>query len=395
LADVTVLDLGQIYNGPYATLLMALAGARVIKIEPPTGEHNRSGRSQVRGIGADLPFHIMNSNKLGVTLNLKSDQGVELFRTMARKADVVIENYRPGVMRRLGIDAESLRRDNPALVYASSTGYGQEGRYRDLAAMDLTVQAMAGVMASTGFPDNPPVKAGPAIGDFLAGIHLYAAVVTALYRRRHTGEGAVVDVAMIDSIYPSLMSNIAMRLGAGEDAPPRTGNRHGGQACAPYNVYATDSGYVAIIVTSERHWKAIAGLLDGDGITTDIELGSMPARVANIDLVDDLVTRWTSRRSTADAFAALRHLGVPAAPVRGLGEVIGDDYFRERGFLVDLDIPDVGTVPALHSPLRFAGEQRIPLVPTPTLGQHNETIYCDWLGLPRRRLRELHSDGVI
>ena len=191
LAGVTVIDFGQIYQGPYATLLMAKAGARVIKVEPPHGEPGRL-RAQV-GKGATLPLAMLNSNKSAITLNLKSERGRELLKEMVKKADVVLENFAPGVMDKLGVGYSVLREINPLLIYASGTGFGLSGPDKDSLAMDLTVQAASGVMSITGFPDGPPVKAGPAFIDFLSGIHLYAAVVTALFDRAMSGRGRPTD----------------------------------------------------------------------------------------------------------------------------------------------------------------------------------------------------------
>ena len=178
LSGITVLDLSHVYNGPYAAFLMALAGATVIKVEPLHGEHLRS-RGDLGG--ADLPFAMLNSNKLSVTLNLKSGRGRELLFEMIRRGDVLLENFAPGTMTRLGAGWEVVHEINPRIVYASGSGYGLSGPYRDYPAMDLTVQAMAGVMSITGYADRPPVKAGPAICDFFGGVHLYGAVMTALY----------------------------------------------------------------------------------------------------------------------------------------------------------------------------------------------------------------------
>ena len=186
LAGITVVDLCQIYNGPYATFLCAQAGADVIKVEPKGGEHLR--RRGVVG-GAALPFAMLNANKRSVSLDLKNPQGRDLLIEMVRRADVLVENFAPGVMERLGLGVEAMHKINPRLVYAQSSGYGQEGLYRDYPAMDLTVQAMSGIMDITGFPEREPVKAGPALCDFFAGVHLYGGIVTALLDRERTGRG--------------------------------------------------------------------------------------------------------------------------------------------------------------------------------------------------------------
>ena len=208
LKGVTVLDLGQIYNGPYAALLMAMSGARVIKVEAPGGENMR--RRAAVGGGAMLPFAMLNSNKEFVTVNFKSDAGCDLFRKMVRKSDVVIENFAPGVMDRLGLGPKLLMQENPRLVYAAGSGYGWSGPYRDYLAMDLTVQAMSGVMAATGFPDRPPVKAGAALCDFFGGTHLYGAALAALFEARQTGVGRFVEVAMLEAVFPSLISALGL-----------------------------------------------------------------------------------------------------------------------------------------------------------------------------------------
>jgi CoA:oxalate CoA-transferase len=209
LQGVTVLDLGQIYNGPYATFLMAMAGARVIKIEPREGE---SLRQRTLIGGAALPFAMLNSNKEAITLNLKTARGRALLIEMAKRADVVLENFVPGKLDKLGVGYEALRKHNPRIIYASGSGYGRTGPYREYPAMDITIQAMAGIMSVTGFPDDPPTKAGPAMCDFSGGIHLYGAVTTALYERERTGEGQLVEVAMFEAVYASLASSLG-RLG--------------------------------------------------------------------------------------------------------------------------------------------------------------------------------------
>ena len=216
LAGVTVVDLTQIYNGPYATYMMAMAGAQVIKVEPLGGEHLRR-RGAVGG--AALPFAMLNGNKRAVTLNLKTARGRALLIEMVRRADIVVENFAPGTMERLGLGWDVLSAANPRLIYGASSGYGRTVPNRDYPAMDLTVQAMSGIMSITGFPDRPPVKAGPAIADFSAGIHLYAAVMTALYEREKTGIGRLVEVSMQDAVYASLASNLGLLHARGAGVP--------------------------------------------------------------------------------------------------------------------------------------------------------------------------------
>ena len=213
LAGVRVIDFGQIYQGPYATLLMAKAGADVIKVEPPQGEPMRARAASARGAG--IPIAMLNSNKRGLTLNLKHEKGKALLKDLVREADVLLENFTPDVMRKLGVGWEVLHEINPRLIYASGSGYGLSGPDRDLMAMDLTIQATSGMMSVTGFPDGPPMKCGAAVVDFMSGIHLYAAVATALYERSVTGKGRLVEVAMQEAIFPSFASNLGMMYSSG------------------------------------------------------------------------------------------------------------------------------------------------------------------------------------
>jgi CoA:oxalate CoA-transferase len=251
------------------------------------------------------------------------------------------------------------------------------------------------VMASTGFVENPPVKAGSAVADFFGGIHLYGAIVTALYQRAVTGKGARLDVAMLDSVYPSLLSNLGALLGAASPPPPRTGNRHGGLAVSPYNVYPTKDGYLAIITVTEGHWEAILTAIGRPELIGDPRYATKTARVANMAGVDDLVGEWTSTLETAEVFRLLRDGGVPCAPVRELRDVVDDPHLRQRGLIQDHEVPGVGTLPLIHTPLYFSGQDRVPLKIAPQLGEHNDEIFGRWLGRSDDELSVLRAEGVI
>jgi CoA:oxalate CoA-transferase len=390
LQGVTVLDLGQIYNAPYATLLLALAGARVIKVEPRGGENLR-GRG--RG-GASAPFAMLNSNKQAVTLNLKHPEGKELLERMAARSDVVVENFRPGVMAALGLSPDRLRALNPRLVYAAGSGFGSTGPYRDYPAMDLTIQAMSGTMAVTGFPDREPVKAGPAVGDFAGGTHLYGAIVTALFERERTGRGSYVEVAMLDAVYPSLMSSLGLYFSGTGETPGRTANRHSGLAESPYNVFPAADGYLALICVTDAHWTALAGAMGRPDLAERADLASRAGRGAAMDEVDELVAAWSAGLGKDELAARLRAAGVPCAPVREIGEVVTDPHLRERGMLQEIDHPQYGPLTVPHSPLRV-GDYFAEIEPSPALGQHNDVIYGGWLGLSAAEIRDLAEREVI
>jgi crotonobetainyl-CoA:carnitine CoA-transferase CaiB-like acyl-CoA transferase len=337
LDGTVVIDLGQIYNGPYATLLLALAGATVIKVEPPAGDLLR--RRGERVPGALYPFVALNCNKLGVTLNLKTERGRDLLLGLARCADVLVENFRPGVMERLGVGPDVVRTAQPRLVYASASGYGQSGPYRDYPAMDITVQAMSGVMSITGWADRGPVKAGPAIADFFGGVHLYGAIVTALLERERTGEGQHVDVAMLEAVLPSLMSSLGLYFASDGHTPLRTGNRHNGLAEAPYNVYPAVDGELALICATDAHWRGLVEAIGNPELADDERFADMAARVRHIDAVDEVVAAFTRTRTRSELFEALRRHGVPCAPVQDLQEVMTDPHLRARGALHAVEHP--------------------------------------------------------
>jgi CoA:oxalate CoA-transferase len=392
LSGVTVIDLSHIYNGPYATFLMAMAGATVIKVEPFTGENLRS-RGDLGGVA--LPYAMLNSNKKPVTLNLKSEQGRQLFRELIERADILVENFAPGVMDRLGIGAADLHKVNPRLIYGSSSGYGKDGPYRDYPAMDLVMQAMCGVIDSTGFPDQPPVKSGAALCDFMAGIHLYAAITTALYEREKTGAGRVVEVSMQDATYASLASNLGMLHARGTQAPARTGNRHGGLGVAPYNVYKTRDGYVVLNAPGDHHFRAILDVMGRADLRDDPRLATRTARVQNVQLVDETIESWTVRHTKNEIAELMLAAKVPCAPVRQLSEVMVDRNMHARGSLQWVDHPELGRVVLMHSPLIFEGTPRRAIEPSLPLGASNEEIYGAWLGHSEEELAAMRAEGVI
>ena len=393
LAGVTVIDLSHIYNGPYATFLMALAGAKVIKVEPHGGEHLRH-RAALGG-GAALPFAMLNGNKQAVTMNLKTKRGKELLLDMVKRADVLVENFAPGATDRLGIGPADLRKINPRLVYASSSGYGRSGPYRDFPAMDLTVQAMSGAMSVTGFPDGPPTKCGPALADFFAGIHLYGGIMTALYDREKTGVGRMVEVSMQEAVYASLASNLGMYLGLGKKSPQRTGNRHGVMAEAPYNVYQTSDGWIAIICPSDRHWAGLIEAMRSPRLTSDPRFANLKLRVQNIDAIDEIVGGWTIKHSRQHIVDLLQKHRVPHSPVRDMQEVINDPHMHARGTLQDIKHPEYGDITVQHSPMHYEGVARMPLRASSRAGADGKQVFVDWLGISRKEFDALVKTGVL
>jgi CoA:oxalate CoA-transferase len=300
-----------------------------------------------------------------------------------------VENFAPDTMARLGLGPETMQALNPRLIYASSSGFGSDGPYRGYPAMDLTVQAMAGVMSTTGFPDLPPVKAGPALCDFFAGIHLYGAIVTALYQRERTGLARRLEVSMQDAVYASLSSSLGMHWGnAGKpDAPPpRTGNRHGGLAEAPYNVYPTKDGWIAIICVGEVHWRSLARAMELPELAQDPRFATLRQRVEQIDEIDAIVSAWTRQFDKQHIFEVLMTHHVPCAPVRNLDEVMNDSNMHARGALQWQDHPVLGRIVVQHSPMRYTGVSPLPLEPSRDLGADTGMVLRERLGWDDERI---------
>jgi crotonobetainyl-CoA:carnitine CoA-transferase CaiB-like acyl-CoA transferase len=393
LDGITVIDLTQIYQGPYATFLMAKAGANVIKIEPVNGEPSRI-RAKVSG-SASLPMAMLNTNKRGVTLNLKTESGRNLFKEMIKRADIVVENFAPGVMDRLGVGWSVLHEINPRLIYGSGTGYGLSGPDRDNLAMDVTIQASSGMMSVTGMPDGPPMRAGASIVDFLSGVHLYAGIMTALYERTQTGEGRLVEVAMQDTAYPTLASNLGFTYRGSGALPPRVGNRHGGLALAPYNVYEAKDGHIAVVCVTEPHWHKMLAAMGREDLKDDPRFSTNKARVENLSQTDEVVQQWASARTRDELVALSKQHGFPAAPVRNLIEVMNDPHMHARGMLEWFEDQDLGRIVLPGSPLMIHGADRVATVSSPKLGQHNQEIYGQWLGMSDASIEALKKEGTI
>jgi formyl-CoA transferase len=314
---------------------------------------------------------------------------------MIQRAEVLGENFAPGGLARLGFGVAAIHKVNRRLVYAQSSGYGQSGLYRDYPALDLTVQAMAGVMGITGFPDREQVKAGPALCDFFAGVHLYGGIVTALLDRERTGRGRTVEVAMLDAVYASLSSTLGMCFGLGWNEAERTGNRHGGLAESPYNVYPTSDGYIAIICVGEQHWKNLLDAMERKDLRDDPRFQSLKTRVAHMDVVDVLVGGFTKQYNKQDLFALLMKHRVPCAPVRTLMEVVNDPHLHQRGMLQWIDHPQYGRIVVQSSPMRYDDAPPLPHEPSEKLGASNDAVLSGWLGLQRDDVERLAKEGVI
>ena len=392
LDGLVVLDLGQIYNGPYCSLLLAHHGATVIKVEPPQGDVLR--RMDRSPGGASYPFLMLNASKKGVAVDLKQPRGREAFLRLAEKADVLVENFAAGVMDRLGLGYDVVAARNPRLVYASGSGFGTSGPYVGAPAMDFTIQAMVGAMSITGFPDAPPVKCGPTFIDMLGAVHLFAGVLLALREREQSGRGRRVEVAMFDAAVPSLLSYLAPFYELDREIG-RSGNRHVVGGATPYNNFQCLDGWVAILCVSTQHWLDLCKVMGRDDLLARERWHGVPERAEDWREIEAEVGKWTATRKRDEVARAVAAAGIPSAPVRTLPEVGRDPHLAERGIIRDVDYPPRGTVKAIGTPIKIDGETEPPLASPPEIGQHTREVLRDLAGLGDAEIDELIAVGAV
>ena len=392
LTGITVLDFGQVYNGPYCGFLLAQAGARVIKIESITGE---TLRARGRATAATYPFTNLNANKECITLNIKTTEAQDIIKELVMKADVLLQNFAPGNMEKYGLGSEHLRALNPQLVYAMGTGYGStEGPYKNYLGMDITLQAMSGAMSSTGEEGGPPLKTPAAFVDFLAGSHLYSGIVTALYSREQTGVGATVDISMQDCVFPTLSTVIGSYYSVGHELP-RSGSRHPSKAIAPYNVYQALDGHVAIICIREGHWLKMCNAMGQSGLAVDVRFVDMKSRSANIDEVDRIINAWTGQHTREDIFRITQDNGVICAPVQTIPESLEDKHMLARGSLLKRENPDIGEISQFQTPIRFKDISPPEIHDVHGLSQDTNMVLTEMLSLTEADIEVLRSKKVI
>lgn len=376
LCGLRVLDFTRVLSGPFATALLADLGAEVVKVEAPQGDDYRhigpfrSGESAL--------FQLVNRNKLGVVLNLREPSAQEVVRRLAAVADVVVENFRPGVAARLGIGYATLAAANPRLVYASISGFGQTGGRRDLPAFDLVAQAMSGLMAMTGDPTGPPTRVGESVGDLAAGLFCSWAILAALYERERTGLGRQIDVAMVDSLVALLPTAFAQWM-FGTIAPARTGNRH--PLSTPFGTFRVRDGHIVICVLSGEQFRNLATCMGQPELTEDPRFTTDALRTHNEQALTPLIERWLATRTAASAVLELNTAGVPASTIQEPKDVFEGDYVAERQLLTYVRHPVLGSVPNLEQPVHFSGHARGQQRAAPGLGADGAQVLQRWLNM--------------
>ncbi len=389
LSGITVLEVGVFMAAPYATLQLADLGARVLKVEPADGDPARDAGPFLDG-GRSSPFVRLNRGKQSVVLDLKSDGGREAFLRLAGAADVVVENLRPGALRRLGLDAEALRAVHPHLVYASGSGFGQDGPLAHLPGLDIMAQARSGLMSITGPPDGEPAKVGVPVCDLVCGLYLALAVVAALHERERTGEGQSIDVSLLESGV-SLAVWEAGRWFATGEVPQRLGSAH--QSQAPYQAVRTADGWATLGAITPKTWAGLCRALGLPDLLDDPRFATSAGRHAARAEVVERIEGVTAVRSTAELVAALEAEGVPCAPIADFGQVFTNDHLTRRDFFWDAPHPALGPQRQIGSPMRFSRTPPRRAAAGPDLGAGTREALRS-VGYTEQEVDALHASGA-
>lgn len=381
LTGLRVLELARILAGPWIGQLLADLGADVVKVEAPEGDDTRKwGPPFVEGTGDEhlsaAYFHAANRGKRSITADFRTAEGQALVRRLAAHADVVIENFKVGGLSKYGLDAASLRKEFPRLIYCSVTGFGQDGPYAPRAGYDFLVQGMGGAMSITGEPAGAPMKAGYAVADIYTGLYASVGILSALRQRDATGEGATLDLALLDS-QVAVLGNQAMNYLVGGNPPPRLGNAH--PNIVPYDVFPVADGHIIIATGNDGQWRKLCEVLGEPALADHPDYLDNKSRVKNRVALTAKLHLLCQRHAKADLLAGLEKVGVPAGPINDIAEVFADPQIVARGVKVDLPsaAAKAGSIPTVASPIVMNGVRQVAGRPSPRLGEHADDILND------------------
>ncbi len=390
LSGVTVLDLSRILAGPYCTMVLGDLGAEVLKVEPPDGDDSRGwGPPFVEGESAY--FLAVNRNKKSVCINLKRASGRDLLHRLAGKADVLVENFRPGTLDRLGFSYETIRLARPEIIYCSISGYGHSGPLRQRPGYDAVMQGEGGWMSLTGELDGPPLKVGASLADIFAGTMAAQGILAALHQRATTGKGQKVDVALFDSVLATLCYQAQGYLLTGE-VPERLGNRH--PSLSPYETFQTADGYVIVGVGNDSLWRSFCravGMPDLD----DPRFKSNALRVENYVELKKLLVPMFRSGSTQHWLDILEPAAIPVGRVRSVPEALSNPQVADRQMLIEVEHPTVGRMRMTGNPIKMSGLPDGPSLPPPLLGQHTEEVLTEKLNLSSEEIEALREEGAL
>jgi len=391
LSNIKVLDLTRVLAGPYASMILGDMGADIIKIErPDTGDDSRNFGPYVNGESAY--FMSINRNKRSMTLNLKTDEGKKLLLDMIKKVDIVMENFRPGTMEKLGLGYETLKEINPRLIYAAMSGFGHTGPYSQRPAYDGVVQAMGGIMSITGEEGGKPTRVGPSIGDLAAGMFGSIGILGALTSRNETGKGQKVDVAMLDC-QVALLENAVARYVISGETPKPAGNRH--SSIVPFEPFDTEDGEIMIAAGNDALWQKLCVAMDRQDLLEDDRFTTNPLRNDHYGTLRPLIADAIKTRKTSEWQDTLDQAGVPNGPINTIDKVIEDPQVMARNMILEVDHPIAGKVKVPGSPIKMSDNKDEIRMPSPVLGQHTEEILKEVLNLTDTEINVLKDTKVL
>ena len=390
LEGIRVLDLGRVLSAPFATAMLGDMGADVIKVEQPDrGDDSRNFMPRKDDISAY--FINFNRSKKGVTLDLK--KGKDVFLEMAKHVDVVVENFRPGVMKRLGLDYEELKKVNPKVIYAAISGFGQTGPYAQRAGYDTMAQAMGGIMSVTGWPGNPPTRSGASVADIMGGLQAVIGILAALRYRDQTGRGQLVDISLADCAVVGLSSVNQVYLTTGR-VPERIGNSY--ESSAPGGGYRSKDGYFIMNGSAPKFWKILCNALGNPELIDHPRFATNSLRVTNKVELDKIVEDWSTTMTTDEVIKLLLGLGFAAAPVLTIDKVVADPHIGGvREMFPEVDHPQVGKIKVTGQALKMSETNPEVRCSSPLLGEHNEDVYGNTFGFTEKQIEEFEKSGVI
>lgn len=392
LEGLKVLDLTRVLAGPFCTMMFADMGAEIIKVEQ-AGKGDDTRHMGPFKEGESAYFMNLNRNKKGITLNLKDPRGKAIFLDLVKKADVVIENFRPGTMEKLGLGYEDLKKVNPGLVYGAISGFGHTGRYSQKPGYDIISQAMSGLMSTTGWPGGEPTRTGTAMGDVLGGLSCAIGILAAVYNKIQTGEGQKVDVALVDSAVASLEIINMIYLVEGR-VPTRIGNRY--ESTYPYDSFRGSDGSLVIGAGNDKLWVSLCKVMSRPELAEDPRYLHVPDRVARHEELKEIVEEWTMKRTVDEIYEMVDAAGIPCAPIYDIAQVANDPHIAgDREMFVDLEHPVAGKMKVTGAHIKLSGTPPTLRTPSPALGQHNDEVLAELLGYPQEKISELREEGVI
>ena len=390
LQGIRVLDLSWVLAGPFATMVLNDLGAEVIKVEQPgRGDMARGNGPPIDGFSSY--FLSLNRGKKSITLNLAHKEGRDILLKLARRADVVVENFVPGTMKRLGVDYEVLRQHNPRLIYAACSGFGQTGPYAQKPAFDVIVQAMGGIMSITGEPDGPPVRPGVSMGDIAAGLFLCIGILAALQERSRSGQGQMVDIGMLDC-QVAIMENAFARYFATGEIPGPLGTRH--PVFTPFQVFPTKDSYVAVAISGEQ-WPLFCATIERLEVMDDPRFADGYLRTQHYNDLQPILSRAFETKTTQEWLTEFEAVSIPCGPVNTIDKVAEDPQIAARQMIVELSHHGAGPLRVTNTPIKLSRTPGLVDRPSPELGEHTDEVLSNLLGLGPEQILSLRQSGVI